>query len=100
MPTIARTAGQPTHTSRREEPAAKTMASAATSGWKIGGTGWGWRGSVVLTWPNCGVLTAGSWTIEIRTWDLSCSSSQRTDSVNPWIACLAPQYADWSGMPR
>ena len=30
----------------------------------------------------------------------SCSSSQRSDSVNPWMACLAPQYADCSGMPR
>src|SRR3712207_8425619 len=44
--------------------------------------------------------SAGSCTMVMRTFDLSCSSSQRTDSVNPWIACLAPQYADCSGMPR
>jgi hypothetical protein len=31
---------------------------------------------------------------------LSWNNSDRSESQSPWIACLAPQYADWSGMPR
>jgi hypothetical protein len=34
--------------------------------------------------------------IFLRSW----KSSVRSDSVKPWIACLAPQYADWSGIAR
>ena len=49
---------------------------------------------------NCGVFTAGSCTIVTLTLLWSWISSHRSDSVNPWMACLAPQYADWSGMPR
>ena len=48
----------------------------------------------------CGVLVAGRWTIVTRTLLWSWISSHRRDSVNPWTACLAAQYADWSGMPR
>ncbi len=57
----------------------------------MGGTGCGWRGSRDRTQENCGVLTAGICTTVIRTSLFSCSSSQRTDSVNPLMACLAPQ---------
>ncbi len=46
------------------------------------------------------MLSAGICTTVIRTGLRSWSSSQRTDSVNPWMACLAPQYPDCSGMPR
>lgn len=49
---------------------------------------------------NCGVFIAGSCTIVTCTFALSCNSPQRTDSWKPWMACLAPQYADCSGMPR
>ena len=48
-------------------------------------------GSLDRTQENCGVFTAGIWTTVMRTPDLSCSSSQRTEEVNPLIACLAPQ---------
>ena len=44
--------------------------------------------------------TAGICTTVTCTPDPSCSSSQRSDEVNPLIACFAPQYADWSGMLR
>ena len=30
----------------------------------------------------------------------SCISSVRSDSVNPLMACFAPQYADCNGMER
>ena len=40
---------------------------------------------------NCGVLTAGSWTIVIQMRLRSCSSSVRTESVKPRIANFAPQ---------
>ena len=46
------------------------------------------------------MLTAGICTTVIRTLERSCSSSVRTDSVNPLTACLAPQYADCSGIAR
>ena len=46
------------------------------------------------------MLTAGICTTVTCTPECSCMSSQRSDSVNPLIACLAPQYADWSGMAR
>ena len=46
------------------------------------------------------MLTAGIWTTVIRTWLLLCRSSVRTDEVNPFTACLAPQYADCNGMER
>jgi hypothetical protein len=49
---------------------------------------------------NCGVSTAGNCTIERRTWLRRWRSSQRSDSVNPRIACFAPQYADCSGIAR
>jgi len=77
-----------------------TIACAGTSGWKIGGTGCGWRGRRVLHHANCGVLTAGSCTIVTRTRLLSCSSSVRSESVKPRIANFAPQYAACSGIAR
>ena len=40
------------------------------------------------------MFTAGICTIVTCTLLLSCSSSQRSDSWKPWMACLAPQYAD------
>ena len=86
--------------SRRRCVAAYSIASAATSGWKIGGTGCGCRGSFARPQSNCGVLSAGSWTIVTCTFEPSCSSSVRSDSVKPRIACFAPQYAAWSGMQR
>ena len=46
------------------------------------------------------MFTAGICAIVMRTLLWSCSSSVRTDSVNPLMACLAPQYADCSGMAR
>ena len=46
------------------------------------------------------MFTAGICTTVTRTSECSCRSSQRSDSVNPLTACLAPQYADWSGMAR
>ena len=46
------------------------------------------------------MFTAGSCTMVVRTRLCSCSSSHRSDSLKPWIACLAPQYAVCSGMPR
>ena len=76
------------------------MARAATSGWKIGGTGWARSGSLDSPQANCGVLRAGSWTMVTRTLLRSCSSSQRNASWKPWMACLAPQYAVCSGIPR
>jgi len=39
---------------------------------------------------NCGVFTAGSWTIVTCTLLLSWSNSQRSASWTPWMACLAP----------
>ncbi len=91
----------PTQYSRRDGcSAAYTIACAATSGWKIGGTGWGWRRSRESTQSNCGVFTAGSCTMVIFTSLPALSSSVRTDSVKPFMACFAPQYAAWSGMPR
>ncbi len=52
------------------------------------------------THSNWGVLTAGIWTVV--TWTLlpRCSSSVRSEEVKPLMACLAPQYADCSGMDR
>ena len=50
--------------------------------------------------PNCGVFMAGRCTVDSRTSDRSCRSSQRTESVKPCMACLAPQYADCSGIER
>ena len=44
---------------------------------------------------SAGMCTMHTW-IRLR-W---CSSSVMTDSVKPTIACLAPQYAACSGMPR
>ncbi len=46
------------------------------------------------------MFIAGRCTIVIATSLWSCINSVRTDSVNPTIACLAPQYADCNGMPR
>ena len=66
----------------------------------MGGTGWGARGRRESTQSNWGVFKAGSWTIVILTPLLSCSSSQRSDSVKPLMACLAPQYAVCNGIPR
>jgi hypothetical protein len=70
---------------------AKRIASAATSGWKIGGTGCASFGSRVLTQRNCGVLIAARCTEVTRTLLPSCISSVRSESVKPWIACLAAQ---------
>ena len=47
-------------------------------------------GSRESTQSNCGVFTAGSCTIVMCTLLLSCSSSARTDSVNPWMRVLRP----------
>ena len=57
----------------------------------MGGTGWAWRGRRERTQENWGVLTAGIWTMVVRTALPSWSSSLRKDSLKPWIACLAPQ---------
>jgi hypothetical protein len=76
------------------------MASAATSGWKMGGTGWPRRGRRLFTQSNCGVFSAGSCTIVTRMALPSWSSSARSESQNPCTACLPAQYADCSGMPR
>ena len=46
------------------------------------------------------MFTAGICTTVTCTFEPSCSSSQRSDEVKPMIACLAPQYADCSGMLR
>jgi hypothetical protein len=46
------------------------------------------------------VFTAGICTTVTRMPDPSCSNSHRNEEVKPLIACLAPQYADWSGMLR
>ena len=46
------------------------------------------------------MFTAGICTTVTRTLDLSCRSSQRSEEVNPLMACLPPQYADCSGMLR
>lgn len=95
------TVGPPTQYSRRRPcEAAYTIARAATSGWKTGATGRARPGIRFSTHSNCGVLTAGSCTIVVRTPLPECSSSQRSDSLKPWMACLAPQYADCSGTPR
>src|SRR5437588_10601941 len=59
-----------------------------------------WFGSLVRPHVNWVVLSPGSWIIDMRTFDLRCRSSVMTLSVNPLQACLAPQYGDWSGMPR
>jgi hypothetical protein len=66
----------------------------------MGGTGCARRGSRLFTHSNCGVFIAGRCTIVRRTSLRSCSSSERSESQNPCSACLAPQYADCSGMPR
>ena len=76
------------------------MASAATSGWKMGGNGCALRGIRLRTQPNCGVLRAGRWTIVTATPLRSWMSSVRSDSVKPRSACFAAQYADCSGMLR
>ena len=99
LPRIAFTVGQPTMSSRRGCSAAQTIASAATSGWKIGGTGCGSRGIRERAQVNCGVFSAGSCTIVTRTFEPSCKSSARSDSRKPCSACLAPQYGACSGMP-
>ena len=67
LPMIAFDVGQPTLISRRSLYAAQTIASAATSGWKIGGTGCALRGSRLFTQRNCGVFSAGICTITTRT---------------------------------
>ena len=67
------------------------MASAATSGWKMGGTGCGSLGSRLRTQSNCGVFKAGSCTMVTPMGMPSCISSQRSESVNPRTACFAPQ---------
>ena len=46
------------------------------------------------------MFTAGICTIVTCTLLPSCSSSVRSDSWKPWMACFAPQYAVCSGMPR
>ena len=51
----------------------------------------GMAGMRVRHQSNCGVLTAGSWTIVIQMLLRSCSSSVRTESVKPRIANFAPQ---------
>jgi hypothetical protein len=82
------TAGQPTQTSRRLRPAAQTIASAATSGWKIGGSGCGALSMWLCAQSNWGVLNADSWTMVRRTAPPSCRGSQRSESEKPRIARL------------
>ena len=67
------------------------MARAGTSGWNIGGTGCARLPILLSAQSNCGVFTAGRCTI-VR-WILmpSCSSSERSASVKPRTANLAPQ---------
>ena len=89
----------PTNTSRRLWVAANTMASAATSGW--------YAPDALASWPvllraqsNCGVFTAGRCTMVRCSGLRLCSSSDRSASVKPRRANLAPQYAPWIGMAR
>ena len=89
--TMALTAGPPTHTSLRRCWEAHTMALAATSGWKIGGTGWGRFGIRLRLQSNCGELMAGSRNRDVDVAAVVHQLGQRSDSVKPWIACLAPQ---------
>src|SRR5205085_2289843 len=65
---------------RRRWCAAQCTAGAAASGWKIGGTGWGWRGILLRQWSNCGVFSPGRCTIERCTSLPRLRSSQRSDS--------------------
>jgi len=51
----------------------------------------GFFGIRLFDHSNCGVFIAGICTIESWTSQSSWMSSVRTDSVNPWIACFAPQ---------
>ncbi len=46
------------------------------------------------------MLTAGIWAMVTCTLLPRCSSSVRREEVKPLMACLAPQYADCSGMAR
>jgi len=71
--------------------AAQCTASAATSGWKIGGTGIGCRGIFERQWSNWGVFRPGSCTIVMWTFEPLFISSVRTDSKNPFMACFEPQ---------
>src|SRR5919109_3394636 len=66
----------------------------------MGGTGWARFGRRDFTQSNCGVFRAGRWTSVRRTPLLSCNSSARRESQNPWMACFEPQYAVWRGIPR
>ena len=66
----------------------------------MGGTGWAFLGSLVLTTSNWGVFNAGICTMVTCTLLLSWNSSARRESQNPWMACFDPQYADCSGIPR
>ena len=100
LATIAFTVGMPTHSSRLRCSADHTIASAATSGWKIGGTGCDSLPIRDRHQLNCGVFSAGICTIVTCTRLCSFRSSVRIESVKPWIACFAPQYGDCSGMPR
>ena len=56
-----------------------------------GGIGCALFGRRFRTQSNCGVLSAGMWTRVTRTALPSWSSSARSDSENPLIACLAAQ---------
>ena len=88
---MAITVGAPTKTSRRLWCEAQTILSAATSGWKIGGTGWGWLWHFERHQVNCGVFIAGSCTIVRWMFLRSWISSVRSESVKPAMACFAPQ---------
>ena len=90
-PTIALAALHPTQISRPGCRAACRTARAISSGWKMGGTGWGWRGIRVRTTSNCGVFTAGNCSMQSFTLLLSCSNSQRNESVNARIAAFEAQ---------
>ena len=83
--------GKPTQISRRWFVAANRIARAGTSGWYTGGTGIARRPSLFIAQSNCGVFTAGRCTIVSWMSTLSCSSSERSASVKPRIANLAPQ---------
>jgi hypothetical protein len=66
LPQIANIVDVPTYISRLRCRQAQTIARAATSGSKIGGTGCGCRGILHLHQSNCGVFIAGSCTIDVE----------------------------------
>ncbi len=85
---------------RRGCSARKAIALAGSSGWKIGGTGIGCLLILLRFQSNWGVFRPGSCTMQSLTLLFSCASSVITDSVNPFTACLDPQYGACNGIER